>query len=84
MSSRTFSLGLYEEIAVVSLFLKREGIGMLQQVRVVDDKFVVDVGEIRDALLHILVLVKIRGCVRFFLDVLQPLRPRWSRDRTDP
>ena len=61
MSSRTFSLGLYEEIAVVSLFLKREGIGMHQQVRVVDDKFVVDVGEIRDALLRVSVLVKIRG-----------------------
>jgi hypothetical protein len=38
-----------EEIAIVSLVAKREGIAMLQQVRIVDDKFVVTVGEIRDA-----------------------------------
>ncbi len=39
--------------------------------------------EIRDALLLVSVLKKIRGCVGLFLDVLQPLRPRWSRDWTD-
>ena len=74
-----------EKIAVVSLFVKREGIVMLEvrEVQIVDDKFVVDVGEIRDALLHVSILVKIRGCVGLFLHVRQLLRPRWSREPTD-
>jgi hypothetical protein len=55
----------------------------VREVRIVDDKFVVAIGEIRDALLRVSVLVKNRGCNGLFLDVLQPLRPRWSKDRTD-
>jgi hypothetical protein len=49
-----------KEVAVVSLLVKREGIAMLQ-VRIVNNKFVVDFGEIRDALLRVSVLLRIRG-----------------------
>ena len=56
---------------------------MLEQMQMIDHKFiVVAVIEIRDALLRVSVLVKIRGCGGLFLDVRQPLRPRWPRVRT--
>jgi hypothetical protein len=41
------------------------------QDRLVDDKFVVDFGEIQDALLRVSVLVMIRGWVGLFLDIVQ-------------
>ncbi len=55
----------------------------LREVEIVDDKFFVNFGKIRDAWLHVLVLGEIRGCDGFFLfNSRQPLRPRWSRVRT--
>ena len=55
----------------------------MREVKIVDDKFFVDFGKIRDAWLRVSVLGEIRDCDGFFLlDYRQPLRPRWSKIRT--